>query len=160
MVNKNQAIIEFLKTCPSIQNSPLYFNFGEAKDDAKQIVTTGNDKMLSNYYIDGSVLKRFTFTLIDYKSIASLAVPNIAGYIGENVEDIMDVQAIIDWITEQADLRNYPDFGANCQIDEMEAMSDNPDLNGVDNSVSPNLAKYSFSIQITYLDTSKCVWKG
>lgn len=157
MVNKNQAVIEFLKTCPDIKNSPLYFNFGEAKDNAKQIVTTGNDKALNSSYIDGSILKQFTFTVTDYKSIASLAIPNIANYIGENVEDIMDVQAIIDWITVQADNRNFPDFGSDCQIDEMRAMSDNPNLTGVDNSVSPNLAKYSFSVQIVYLDTSKCL---
>ena len=75
------------------------------------------------------------------------------------MEELLDVQSIIDWIDEQNDLCNFPDFGEHCIIDGITALTDTPRLNGVDNSISPALAKYSVSIQITYLDTSKCVWK-
>ena len=70
----------------------------------------------------------------------------------------MQVQDIIDWITEQAELRNYPDFGEDCVIDDMRALSNNPNLNGVDTSIKPALAKYSVSIQIDYIDNSKKLW--
>lgn len=157
-MDKNQAIIDFLITCPKILNSPLYFNFITGKDKNKQIVTTGNEKTLNRDYIDGSVLKRYTFTIIDFRSIAYRAVVKESGYADENVEELYDVQGVIDWVNEQADLRNFPNFGDDCVIDSMITLTENPNLNGVDTSTSPPLAKYSFSIQIEYLDKSKVVW--
>lgn len=158
MVDKNQAIIDFIIQCPQIKDNPLFFNFIEAKDNNKQIITIANDKALNRPYMDGSVLKRYTFTIVDYKSVAYQAIVKLPNYTNENVEEFMDVQAIIDWITEQANNRNFPDFGDTCVIDEMIAITDNPNLNGVDTSTKPALAKYSVSIQIQYLDTSQMLW--
>lgn len=157
-MDKNKAIVEYLMQCDYISNSPLFFNFINAKDNDKQIATVLNDKTLDKKFIDGSVAKRFTFTIIDYKSIAYTAIPHIEGYPSENVQDMMDVQTIIDWVTEQADLGNYPNFGENCIIEDMIALSDNPNLNGVNAQITPALAKYSVTIQINYIDTSKAIW--
>lgn len=159
MVDKNQAVIDYMLQCPQINENALYFNFGEAKDNNKQIITQGNDKAMNKPYIDGSVLKRYTFTLFDFRSIAALAVPKGFAYTSENVEEILDVQSIIDWITEQEKLRNYPNFGEDCVIEEIKAITDNPNLNGIDTSVSPALARYSISIQIQYLDATNQIWK-
>lgn len=41
MVDKNQAVIDFLINCPQIKNNPLFFNATEAKDNNKQILTLG-----------------------------------------------------------------------------------------------------------------------
>ena len=68
------------------------------------------------------------------------------------------VQDIVDWIAEQNELRNYPDFGEKCRIEDMTVLTDNPNLNGIDTNTSPALAKYSMSIQIQYIDSSKRVW--
>lgn len=157
-VDKNQAVIEYLLQCPAIRDNPLFFNFINAKDDNKQIVTTANDKVINRKFIDGSVQKRFTFTLMDYKSVAYTAIAKVAGYANENVEDMLDTQGIIDWVTEQEVIRNYPDFGTNCVIDSVQALTDNPRLNGVDTSITPALAKYSISIQIDYMDYSNLIW--
>ena len=158
MVDKNQAIIDFLMDCPQLNNNPLFFNFTEAKDNNKQLLPLANDKVMDRTFIDGSVMKRFTFTLIDYRSVAYQAVVNQAGYANENVEELFDTQGIIDWITEQALNKNYPDFGNTCEIEDMIVLTDNPNLNGVDTSTKPSLAKYSFSIRIDYLDTSGRIW--
>lgn len=169
MTDKNQAIIDFLLTCPTIQSNPLFFNFLNARNNSKQIITQANDTSLNRNFIDGSVLKRYTFTIIDFRSVSFEAVPrnsDIPGtttqtdYVSENVEELFDVQGIIDWINEQADLHNYPDFGNDCLIDEMRCTSENPNLNGVDTSVTPALAKYSMSIQIDYLDKTKTIWNS
>lgn len=157
-MDKNKAIVEYLMSCPYIQNNPLFFNFINAKDNDKQIATVMNDVATNRSFIDGSVMKRFTFTIIDYKSIAYTAIPKIEGFPNENIDDMMDSQEIIDWITEQEDLKNYPDFGEDCIIDSMQALSNNPNMNGVDTTVTPSLARYSVSIQINYIDTSKRVW--
>lgn len=156
--DKNQAVIDFLMGCPQIVNNKLFFNFINGKDNDKQFVTVANDKSVNRPYIDGSVLKRYTFTIIDYRSVAYQALVTTAGYTNENVAEMLDVQAIMDWIEEQADNRNYPDFGDKCIIDEMRTLSDTPRLNGVDTNVNPALAKYSMSIQIDYLDISKRIY--
>lgn len=157
-MDKNKAIIEYLFGCPTIANNPLFFNFAEAEDNNKQIITAANDKKLSKPYIDGSVLKLFTFTIIDYRSVIYQALVNDPNYPNENVEEILDVQSIIDWIETQNDLCNYPDFGSDCLVEQIQALSDSPNLNGVDTSGSPSLAKYSVSIQVQYLDKSKVLW--
>lgn len=159
MVDKNKAIVEYLMNCPSISNNPLFFNFINAKDNDKQLATVLNDKVMDKKFINGAVMKRFTFTIIDYKSIAYTAIPHMSGFPSENIDDMMDSQSIIDWVTEQEELHNYPDFGEDCEIEDMRALSDNPNLNGVNTQVSPTLAKYSVTIQINYIDNSKAVWK-
>lgn len=158
MADKNQAVIDFLLQCPQIKDNPLFFNYGEAKSDNKQIVTVANDKSVSKEYIDGSVLKRYTFTIIDHKSITAQALVDIAGLKNESVEEMFDVQGIIDWIEEQEDRQNYPDFGEKCQIDRMWAATDTPTLNGIDTSIKPAIAKYSVSVIIEYLDISRAIW--
>lgn len=157
MVNKNQAIIDYLITCPQIQQDPLFFNFLNAKDGNKQIITTGNEKTMNKAYIDGSVQKQFTFTIIDFRSVNYQPVVKMEGYENENVSEIMDVQGIMDWISEQNDDRNFPDFGDDCIIEEIRTLTENPNLNGVDTSITPALVKYSMSIQVDYLDISKAI---
>lgn len=155
MVDKNQAIIDFLLDCPAIAYNPVFFNFLQAQDNNKQIIVQTSDTALNKRFIDGSVLKRYTFTLIDFRSVVYQPLPKVEGYSSENVEDMLDVQGILDWITEQADAGNYPDFGAGYIIDSMQPTSNNPSLNGVDTQVAPALAKYSITIQIDYLDNTK-----
>ena len=159
-VDKNQAVIDFLLACPAIRDNPLFFNFLEAQDDNKQIITQATDNALNEKYIDGTVKRRYMFTIIDFRSIAYSPVPKVPDITSQNVESLLDVQGILDWVTEQAELENYPDFGENCIIDEMVTTSDTPNLDGLDTSVSPVLAKYSISIQIDYIDTSKSIWNN
>lgn len=156
-MDKNKAVIDFLLQCPAIQQSSLYFNFTQAEDENKQFVTTSNDKNMDKTFVDGSVLKRYTFTIIDYRSVAYQAIVKDPEFIeaNENMEELLDVQSLMDWINEQADARNYPDFGLDCLVDDMRTLTENPHPNGVDTSLTPALAKYSISVQIDYIDNSK-----
>lgn len=157
-IDKNQAVIDFLLTCPAVRDSYLYFNFTSAEDNNKQIVTLANEKALNTQYIDGSIDKQYTFTLIDFKAMSPK--PVVGGRVDENVDDMLQVQELIDWVTEQNDNGVYPDFGEDCLIDEVKALTDNPRLNGIDSNASPALAKYSVSIQVNYLDISKKLWNN
>jgi len=158
-MDKNQAIINFICQCPQIESNPLFFNFIHGKEDNKQIITQSNEKILNKNFINGDVLKRYTISLIDFKSVAYNAIVKETGYVDENVEDMAEVQDLIDWVETQKDARNFPDFGEDCIIDDMQVLTENPNLNGVDTNVSPALAKYSISIQVDYIDTSKRIWK-
>ena len=154
-VDKNKAIIEYLLQCPAIVSNPVFFNAIKAQDNSKGIVTMANDKAVSRPYIDGSISKRYAFTILDFRSITFNPLVTIPGYDNENVQDLLDVQGIIDWISEQNENRNFPDFGENFMIDEILTTTDNPNLNGVDNSVTPALAKYSITVQVNYIDNTK-----
>lgn len=156
-MDKNQAVIDFLLTCPSIANNRVFFNAIQAKDNSKEILTIANDKVVHKPYIDGSVDKRYTFTIIDFRSISYNPLVNVQGYVNENVADMLDVQGIIDWIDAKNDARVFPNFGSDCQVDEIRTLTDNPKLDGLDTSVTPVLAKYSISVQIDYLDKSKMI---
>lgn len=157
--NKNQAVINYIITCPTILNSPLYFNFINAKDDTNQLFTESTDVYTNKPFIDGSVEKLYTFTIITYKSAADIAVVKQSGYENENLSDMSDVQNLIEWISEQNDARNFPDFGEDCIIDSISTTTEQPKFEGVDEQVSPPLAIYSTSIQIKYIDTSKKLWR-
>lgn len=163
MVDKNTAVIEYLLTCPSIAGNPVFFNCIQAQDGAKDIVTIANDRAIHTPYIDGSVLKRYAFTIQDFRAVTPNPLAFIAGeppvlYTNENIENMLDVQGIIDWIEEQNDARNFPNFGNKCVIEEIRTVTDNPGLNGVDNNVTPALGKYSVTVQIDYLDNSKTLY--
>lgn len=155
-MDKNKAVVNFLLTCPEIKSNPLFFNFAQASADNGQFNTRATDISLNTPFIDGSVRKRFTFILIFYKMVAHREL--IENKDDENMEYALDVQSILDWVNAQGEDQNYPDFGSKCIIESMQALTNEPNLNSVDNSSTPALAKYSISIRIEYIDTSKVIW--
>jgi hypothetical protein len=158
-VDKNQAVIDYIIKCPTIKYSPLYFNFINAEDGNNQFVTQTQERYASKRYVDGSVMKIYSFTIILYKSTADIAVVKLDGYPNENISDMSDIQALIDWIREQNNVHNYPDFGEDCIIDEISTTTENPSFDGIDDQVSPPLAIYSVTIEIQYLDVSEKLWR-
>ena len=158
-VDKNQAVIDYIITCPTILNSPLYFNFINAKNDTNQFFTESTDTYTNRNFVDGSVEKIYTFTILTFKSAADIAVVKMSGYENENLSDLSDIQKLIEWITEQNEARNFPDFGEECIIDSIETTTEQPKFEGIDEQITPPLAVYSTSIQIKYIDVSKRLWR-
>ena len=158
-MDKNEAVINYLLQCPKILNSPLYFNFISAKDNHKQIITSANDKVMNKRFVDGSVLRKYSFTIIEFKSSAYNPIVKELGYPDENIEDMYDAQGLVDWVEQQDELQNYPDFGEDCIVEKIRTTTDNPVLDGIDASAQPPLAQYSLTIEIDYLDKSKVIWK-
>lgn len=157
-VDKNQAIVDFLKSCPLMTDSPLFFNFGDVRDGANQATIRSDDISLHRPYINGSVLRRYTFTIDCFKSVAYN--PIIEGepgetIVNENVDEMSQVQDILDWINQQGNDSNFPIFGNDCVIEKMETLTTKPDLVGVDTTLNPPMAVYRISIQIDYIDNTK-----
>ena len=159
MVDKHQAVIEYLINCPNILNSPLYFNFINAEDNTNQFLTVSNDRYTNTHYIDGSVGKIYTFTITTFKSTADIAVVKLPDYPNENISDMTDIQGLIEWIKEQNELQNFPNFGEDCIIESILPTTDEPTFDGIDEQTEPNLAVYSTTIQIEYIDISKRLWR-
>lgn len=159
-MDKNKAILDFITTYSGIATSPIFVNFINAKDNDVQFVTSSNEKTLNRKFIDGSVMKRYTFSIMITKSITDL--PTLKqleeGEDNENITDLADIQAFMDWVNEQGENSNYPDFGTNCVIEEMRTTAENPELEGLNTEVAPALALYSVEIGIDYIDYSKVIW--
>lgn len=155
-LDKNIAMIKFLLDCPTIQENPLFFNFADEEDGSNHFITESETKKRT--FVDGSVQKQYTFSIASYFSISHNAVVNDEDITDENIENMAKVQAILDWIDEQADKNNFPDFGPNCIIDEMSTMTTDPDIDGIDTSVNPPIARYSVGVKLMYLDNSKKIW--
>lgn len=155
-MDKNQKLIEFLQTCPTIKDNPLFFNFGNVEDNAHQVTISSDDVYLQKPYIDGSVQKRYTCIIDSFKSVA--CIPLIEGSTDENIEDFTEVQNLLDWINEQGDNYNFPDFGEDMVIDKMETLTAKPVLAGIESSLNPPMAIYRITIQIDYIDYTKRLW--
>lgn len=158
-IDKNQAVINFFLQCPNIYKNPLYFNFINAKDNTNQFLTQPNQRYSNRQFVDGSEMKQYPFTIIIHKSTNDIPVVKLEGYSNENMADMSDVQSLIDWIKEQNELHNYPDFGEDCIIESMLPTTDNPSFDGIDEEPSPPLAVYSVAVEIQYLDISKRIWR-
>lgn len=156
MMDKNQLMVEFLQTCPTIKNNPLFFNFGNVEENAHQLTINSDDAALQKPYIDGSVLKRYTCSVDSFKSVA--CNPVLSGGIGENIEDFAEVQSLVDWINEQGENFNFPNFGENISIEEMKTLTTKPKLIGVESSLNPPMAIYRIIIQIDYIDNTRRLW--
>lgn len=156
-IDKNQAILNFIATYDGIATSPIFINFINANDDDVQFLTDENETILNRKFIDGSELKQYTFSLVITKTITDLAIAKDL-MINENIDDIADIQKFMDWLNEQNDIRNYPDFGSDCVVEEMHTTAENPSLDGINTEVSPALAMYSMKIRIDFIDYSKIIW--
>lgn len=156
-MDKNQATLNFIATYSGISTSPIFVNFINAKDDDIQFLTSSNEVALNRKFIDGSVMKRYTFSLVVTKSVTDMAIAKDL-MVNENVDDLADLQAFMDWINEQGENQNYPDFGTDCVIEDMHTTTENPSLDGINQEVTPNLALYNIEIRIDYIDYSKIIW--
>ena len=155
-MNKNEAVIEYLMRCPTIQENPLFFNFADVESGNNHFITE-SDKIKKSY-IDGSVLKQYTFTIACYYAVSHNAIIGIDNFNDENIENMAIVQSILDWIDEQEDVHNYPDFGEGFTVDAISTLTTDPDLDGIDTSVNPPIARYSVGVKINYIDNTKQLW--
>lgn len=157
MMDKSKQMVDFLMTCPYIDQNPLFFNFGQVEDNTHQLTISADDIELHKPYIDGSVEKRYTCVIDSFKSVA--CIPVVDSNTDENIEDYKEVQDLLDWVNEQGDNGNYPDFGSDCIIDKMEVLTPKPLLAGIESSLNPPVAIYRITVQIDYVDISKKLWK-
>ena len=160
MADKNQAMINYFLTCEPIFNSTLYFNFANIKDATKQFITQSNDVNIDRPFIDGAIQKRYSITITSFMSISNNPIIKVAGYSNENISDMIEVQTLIDWITEQNEIKHFPDFGEDIIVDEIRTTTSNPRLDSIDASSTPAIARYSFTVQDNYTDYSHKIWNN
>lgn len=156
---KIKAVVDFLFQCEAFATNPTFFTFGNMKDKYKHIMVDPESTSVARKYIDGSEYKYITFIIHDFQAISENAIPKVEGLSDENISDYESVQSIIDWIIEQDELHNFPDFGEDCIVEHIEPTKNAPDLDMINSSAVPPLAFYSIGLRVFYLDKSKMLWK-
>ncbi len=145
---------EYLLTCESVKNNKLFLNAVNIEDGAKQIVTSEIDRSQDKEYIDGSVLHKVIFTLFDFKNISFSAILKKMLKKNKNIESILEVQTLIDWISEQNKKRNFPNFGDDYKVERIETTYLTPSTPSIENS---DLAKFSIPIVCYVMDYTEAI---
>ena len=169
IVELNKSILDYIYECPVVAENPMYFTVAEEQDNHNQLVVSRETPQDAIEFIDGSVERRYRADILMYKSVAYHPIvteENSTGdtvpsplYPNENLVDLTDGQELIDWIEQQNDARHFPDFGIYCIIESVKTTTSRPVLNGINDTLEPPLAQYSVGIEVTYLDTTKQLWK-
>ncbi len=139
-MDRDQALFDWLKGNADL-NATLLFNFLSEKDGDMALIVAPESQAPQN--IDGSRERRYLFYLQLMRPL-SQTTDDI------NVESMKMLRIWMDWLDEQEEAGNYPDFGPKCSCYELSNLADNPQL--AMTYTEDQKAKYQFAAQITYLE--------
>jgi len=156
-MDKYKTMIEWLRGC-DLMDTVLGFQTVDAQDGAIRVLTIGSDAEGRRTYIDGSVLRRFDFTIEIYKSLSDVPVGSDLSLSNQNIDQILDVQGLIDWIDDQRSSGNVPNFGNGYTVESVTSLNDQPNMAWLDAvNYDPPLAKYTVTIRVEYIDFTRAI---
>ena len=138
--------IEWLLKSEYIKGNKLFLNAVQAQDNNIQIVTQQISKNEDKEYVDGSVLHRVRFHILNYKSVSFDRLMTGAPASNENIATLLEVSKIIDFVQNMEAQRNYPDFGEKYEVQSICCEYNNPSSPAFQSGTSPALAKFTIPI--------------
>lgn len=132
------ALWEWFAGCASITR--LFFNFS-GTDDGDTVIATSGDMLLEDY-ISGMQRRRYAFDLIRY--LSATFTENDPG----NVDMMEDIDSIVQWVQQQNDAGNLPQFPDGCVAESIEVLDDRT---GYVAATDQNRAKYMIPFAIEYM---------
>ena len=155
--SRYEEMLRFLKQCPAMQGV-INFQAADAHGNTIQVLTEAADIQNERRFIDGSVEKRFDFTVAFYKPVTHSGYVLDRGSANLNLEGLLDIQALIDWLEEQNDKRNFPNFGEKKRVESVRSLNTEPALAWIDGEhYSPPLAKYTVTVRVEYMDFTRAI---
>lgn len=143
-MSKYQAIMDLITSCPLV-GQDTYFNFVDENniDNNTSLLTEGYGSLVKKY-VDGDCLKKFQCVIRQNKPMSRYSNTS------ENIEQMQYVQEFLDWINEQGENENFPDFGEKCTVQRMGT----PDgvVYPMETGIYEGTALYSFPFEILYLE--------
>lgn len=136
---KTKAVAEWVKTCPFI-GKRLKINAVDMKAGEVALNTVSNTQ-LDVEFIDGTKEKAYTFALVFVREWSD-GVDKI------NQEAVEFGEKWQDWVSEQLDAGNVPNFGNRCTIRAIKPLQNIPDVAAVYGDVQK--AQYQFQCEVTY----------
>lgn len=138
--------VKWLIKSDYIKNNKLFLNAIEAENNNLQIVTQQISENQITKYIDGSKEYPITFFINNYKSISydQIVKGMVSG--NENINDMLDVSKIIDFVKEKNKEGDYPLFAENIKVQKAYCQYQTPSTPAIDSGVYPALAKFTLPI--------------
>ena len=146
-IDINQATVDFMKQCPLIDR--FYFAFGEIIDDSQLFVPIP-EKPHAKIYVDGTKYKYYSFALINYLPFTENPMPIPEGYSCENLDSMLDVQMIADWVEECESNKTRPDYGSGRCVQRISVLENVPRISGQNTDI--RLAKYMIQIRVEFTE--------
>ena len=139
--SKHAAVWDWLKTCPAIVD--MFFNFSQSAngDTVLAPLTAYSDTPVASY-TSGASERWYDFALVRFDAVSF--EPNDT----QNIEVLVDVEAIAAWIEEQAAAGNFPAFPAKHTIQSIAALPSNPGYVAARDETG---AKYMLQFRIEYI---------
>lgn len=137
MNNKHEAVWAWLQTCPHITD--LFFNAGRADGGCTQLIPA---ESIKEEYIDGTSVRSYECTLVRFMEISF--EPNDENNIG----DVIDFDRLGEWVEEQNETRNFPQFPGKESVQEINV---SPSQAGYMVMLEAGIAKYQLQFQIDYV---------
>ena len=139
-----KAINEWLLNYTPLNNW-IYFNATPVITGTVAMNMVAGDRVTKEY-IDGAKQKQCVF-----------AIDMISEYDGSGTSDVnmnalAEVESFMDWLEIQNKKSNFPDFGEKCITENVEVLTNVPQL--LINEQS-QLAKYQFQARVNYKDESE-----
>lgn len=145
-MTKHEAIKTYFEPkVEELAGNILSFNFSPESEDSISLITNYSDKVRKRY-VTGDVQKEYGFTIIIAKSYST-------GCDDLNLEAMNFAQAFMDWMEEQDEKKDYPDFGENCTVEKMECLQNMPNLSGVNQDGT--MARYMIQARVIYKERKK-----
>lgn len=118
----------------------IQFNFSPEAPDNISFITRYSDNVVRSF-VCGDKEKEYGFAIIIVKQYSTESDDL-------NLEAMNLAQAFMDWIEEQNENRDFPDFGKNCEVLKIENLQNMPNLSGINQKES--LARYMIQGRILY----------
>lgn len=134
--NKHSAVWDWLQNCPYIAD--LFFNHTQTDNGDTSLVPS--DEVVREY-LDGSSLRNYNVALA--KVLPVSFEPNDTA----NIEQLVDFEALGDWIEAQNLARNFPNFPPGECVEEIRVL---PSSSGYMVAQDMRSAKYQLQFQIEY----------
>ena len=147
-MNFTKPFLEWLLKSDYVKENKLFLNAIQAENNNIGVVTQQISRKDVKHFVDGSKWYKVTFTVFDYKSISFNGLVSTLLKNNENIEDLMDVQKIIDYVESAPD---YPYFGDKYEVQAVYPAYLTPSTPTIDNS----LGRYSVPIVCEVFESGK-----
>ena len=138
--NKHAAMQDWLAECPLLDEE-LLFDFLNERNGSASISPVSGEAWVKRY-VRNSGVKRYQFA-VQVMLAASDSTDST------NTDNMYLLDMWREWIEDQENAGNYPDFGERCSSYELSNLSNMPQLA---QRYESGFAKYTFYAQIQYYD--------
>lgn len=140
-VSKHEAVREYFSDkIQELTSSALGFNYSPDTESVA-IIPQYSDRNVRDY-INGDRQRQYSFSFIIVRPYSSDPLDVL------NTEAMELGQAFMDWIEQQDEAGDYPDFGEGCEVERMEVLQNMPNLASV--NAKEGIARYMIQGRIIY----------